>query len=209
MGFPLPSKKYYPLAQQVSRLPAHPTTHPSLPTLPTRCLLGRKPEGAREDSKKLSNRPDKKIFPTNRSRKIEALPLPPCSVRIRERQQRSVSLMSRESSDGSAGGGGQEDRLYIYYFLFIPLNFLLPSFYCPSSFSLTNSTKAIALDGSDLMGESLVGWGAHQAASGRGMEMPVPLIFPLLYLRLRARPKSQQSTSRAGGEDTMDKGGVS
>jgi hypothetical protein len=38
MGFLLTSEKY-PLAQQVSRLPAHPTTHPSLPTLPTRCLL--------------------------------------------------------------------------------------------------------------------------------------------------------------------------
>ena len=125
-GISAPVSKKYPLAQQVSRPPAPPSDDTSLPIDPPNALsTWCKPEGACEDSKKSSNRPDEKNLSSQPiSRQIDALALPPCSARIREREQRSVSLMSRESSDGSAGGG-QEDRLYIYYFLFIPLNFLL------------------------------------------------------------------------------------
>ena len=52
-----------------------------------------KPEGAREDTTKLSKRPDIKIRPDNGPRRIDALPLPPCSTRIRERQRRNKTLM--------------------------------------------------------------------------------------------------------------------
>ena len=79
--------------------------------------------------------------------------------------------MSIKLSDGSAGGG-QVNRLHMYYFLLIHLNFIAshappPSFHCPSSFPLTNSTKAIVLDGYDVMGESSVGWGASCSVGER------------------------------------------
>lgn len=66
---------------------------------------------------------------------------------------------------GALGGGKNTGYISIIFYLFLLIFFIAshvhpPSFYCPSSFPLTNSTKAIALDGSDLMGKSSVGWGA-------------------------------------------------
>ena len=79
----------------------------------------------------------------------------------------------------------------MYYFLLTHLNFIAshappPSFHCPSSFPLTNSTKAIVLDGYDVMGESLVGWGAS-CSVGEGNGDARAVIFPQPYPRLCVR----------------------
>ena len=68
---------------------------------------------------------------------------------------------------GALGGGKKTGYISIIFYLFILIFYCIsrppPSFHCPSSFPLTNSTKAIALDGSDLMGESSGGLGASSS----------------------------------------------
>ena len=111
----------------------------------------------------------------------------------------------------------------MYYVLLIHLNFIAshappPSFHCPSSFPLTNSTKAIVLDGYDVMGESSVGWGASCSVGERNGDAravdfssalspaacvsdgPVEANFGLLFLKqIQAKDHHHREQGNAGG----------
>ena len=103
MGFPLPSKKY-PLAQQVSRPPPHPTTHSS-PDPPNTLSTWRNPEGARKDTKKSSNRPDVKILfdpPTETNQR----PSPPSSAPCASTRDNNITKRRRLANRGAGAPGG-------------------------------------------------------------------------------------------------------
>ena len=118
------------ISAPVQKIPPRSTSEPSppppndtsLPIDPPNALsTWCKPEGAREDTKKSSNRLDVKILsdrPIKPNQSTSPSPLL-CAHPQETATQRIIDV-----SHGSAGGG-QEDRLYMYYFLFIHLNFLL------------------------------------------------------------------------------------